>query len=76
VGVKVPADRIEVRASGRNLLPLTPVHPLAWTMTHQSGLGSGSLPVQGISAHSASDMHVHCARLHSVQAFLVRDYLD
>lgn|GEM_PF-6778379 len=36
--------------------------------------GDGS--VQGISLHSASDLHALQAQEHSAQPFLVRDYLD
>ena len=36
----------------------------------------GSISVQDISTHSAPDLHVHHARMHSAQPFLVRDYLD
>ena len=42
-----------------------------------SGRGPcGSTSVQDISVHSAPDLHVHHARMHSAQPFLVRDYLD
>ena len=34
------------------------------------------LSVQGISPHSAPDLHVRKHRLHSAQASTVRDYLD
>jgi hypothetical protein len=37
---------------------------------------AGYVSVQDISMHSAPDLHVHHARMHSAQPFLVRDYLN
>ena len=38
--------------------------------------GRGCLSVGDITPHSAPDLHVCTAQTHSVQASLVRDYLD
>jgi hypothetical protein len=45
-------------------------------MHHSADVTAATSSVQDISMHTASDLQARLLAVHTVQAFLVRDYLD
>jgi hypothetical protein len=45
-------------------------------MHHSADVTAATTSVQDISMHTACELHACMRDMHSVQAFVVRDYLD